>query len=95
LNNSGCPSEQTGKASFTKEPSVEDLWSEALNLVQFGSASLGKYWPMNSITPALNSAGWLLNMLWLAPAMFSRLTSGRNSSSLSVTAVSGAGVSAP
>jgi hypothetical protein len=40
---------------------------------------------MKSITPALKSAGWLLNMLWLAPAMFRRLTSGRSFSSLSVT----------
>ncbi len=49
-------------------------------------------WPMNSITPALNSAG---RLLWLAYAMFSRLTSGRSSSSLSVTAVRDAGLSAP
>jgi 7,8-dihydropterin-6-yl-methyl-4-(beta-D-ribofuranosyl)aminobenzene 5'-phosphate synthase len=31
---------------------------------------------MNRSTPALNSAGWLLNMLWVAPAMVSRSASG-------------------
>ena len=31
---------------------------------------------MNRSTPALNSAGWLLNMLWVAPGILSRSASG-------------------
>jgi hypothetical protein len=51
------------------------------------SSPLYPFWPpMNSSTPALNSAGWLSNMLWVAPGMSSRLTSGSSASSLSVTA---------
>ena len=50
---------------------------------------------MNCSTPALNCAGWLLNMLWVAPAMVSRRASGTSLASRSVTALMCAGESAP
>ena len=50
---------------------------------------------MNRSTPALNSTGWLLNMLWVAPAMVSRSASGSSFARRLVTALMCAGDSAP